>query len=84
MIKKKDHEESSSHVSEQSWEKEPFLWIKHNHLKKNIIGNLDKDMRLIKRVTNQVLYMCYLSHIEPKKVDDALLDENGSILYIQN
>jgi len=44
--------------------------------KKNIIENLDKDMRLIKRVTNQVSYMCYLSHIKSKKVDDSLQDES--------
>jgi hypothetical protein len=53
-----------------------FLWIKHNHHKKNIIENLNKDMRLIKRVTNQVSYMCYLLYIKPKKVDNSQQDES--------
>jgi hypothetical protein len=33
-------------------------------------------MRLIKRVTNQVSYMCYLLYIKPKKVDNFQQDES--------
>ena len=50
-----------------------------NHPKSNIIGDLDERLCL-KRGTrysvNHVTCHCYLTQFEPKKVEDALQDEN--------
>ncbi|XP_022843199.1 uncharacterized protein LOC111366733 [Olea europaea var. sylvestris] len=55
--------------------KEPSSRVKSNHPKDNIIGDLDKGMRLRKRVLNNLAYTSYVSQVEPKKVEEALSDE---------
>ena len=52
------------------------LRIKLNHPPEVIVGNM-KELTLRKRtvetcVANFVSYFCYLSHVEPTKVEDAL------------
>jgi hypothetical protein len=69
----------ASYVSEQSREKESSSWIKHNHLKENIIGKLDEGMRLRKRVINRVSYVCYFSQTKPKKVEMPYKMKVGSM-----
>ena len=50
-----------------------------NHLDSNIIGSLDEGLHLRKGnilLANHVTYHCYLAQFEPKKVEEALQDEN--------
>ena len=50
-----------------------------NHLDSNIIGSLDEGLRLRKGnifLANHVTYHCYLTQFEPKRVEEALQDEN--------
>ena len=50
-----------------------------NHLDSNIIGILDEGLRLRKGnilLANHVTYHCYLAQFEPKRVEEALQDEN--------
>ena len=61
-------------------EKEPSLRIKLNHPSNMIVGNMN-EVTLRKRtvdkyVVNFVSYSCYLSQVEPTKVEDALQGEN--------
>jgi hypothetical protein len=56
--------------------------VRHNHPPQQLLGNLDEGHRLRSRViqpanevANQVSSSCYLTQIEPKKVDEALQDE---------
>lgn len=69
---------------EQSREKEPFSWIKHNHLKENIIGKLDEGMGLRNRVINRVSYVCYFSQTKPKKVEMSYKMKVGSMPCMKN
>ena len=66
--------------SESHEEKGPSSRIKLNHLPKVIVGNIN-ELTLRKRtvdkcVANFVSYSCYLSQVEPTKVEEALQDEN--------
>ena len=61
-------------------EKEPSLRIKLNHPSNMIVGNMN-ELTLTKRtidkyMANFVSYSCYLSQVEPAKVEDALQDES--------
>ena len=50
-----------------------------NHPTSNIIGDLDEGLHLRKGPgysVNHVTYNCYLAQFEPKKVEEALKDEN--------
>ena len=50
-----------------------------NHSDSNIIRSLDEGFRLRKGnilLANHVTYHCYLAQFEPKKVEEALQDEN--------
>ena len=50
-----------------------------NHPKSNIIGDLDKRLCLRRGTrysVNHVTYHCYPTQFEPKKVGEALQDEN--------
>jgi hypothetical protein len=58
-------------------------WVKLKHPSQQLIGNLEERRRLRNRViqpsnevANQVSYSCYLAQTEPKKVDEALQDDN--------
>jgi hypothetical protein len=58
-------------------------WVKLNHPPQQLLGTVDERRRLRNRVTqptgevaNQVSYSCYLAQTEPKKVYDALQDED--------
>ena len=61
-------------------EKGPSSIIKLNHPPEVIVGNMN-ELTLRKRtvdkcVSNFVSYSCYLSQVEPSKVEDALQDES--------
>ena len=50
-----------------------------NHPNSNIIGSLDEGLCLRKGnilLANHVTYHCYLAQFEPKRVEEALQDEN--------
>ena len=50
-----------------------------NHPKSNIIDSIDEDLRLRKGstlVANHVTYHCFLAQFKPKRVEEALQDEN--------
>ena len=50
-----------------------------NHPDSNIIRSLDEGLRLRKGnilLANHVTYYCYLAQFEPKRVEEALQDEN--------
>jgi hypothetical protein len=58
-------------------------WVKLNHPPLKLLGSAEEGCRLRNRViqpssevVNQVSYNCYLAQTEPKKVDEALQDEN--------
>ena len=61
-------------------EKGPSSRVKLNHPLEVIVGNMN-ELTLRKRivdkcVANFVSYSCYLSHVEPTKVEEALQDES--------
>lgn len=66
-------EEDREHSHSKS--KEPSSRVTKNHPRENMLGESDESMRLKKRVINQVSFLCYLSQVEPKKVEEALQDE---------
>jgi hypothetical protein len=58
-------------------------WVKLNHPPQQLLGIVDEGRRLRNRViqptsevANQVSYNCYLVQTEPKKIDEALQDED--------
>ena len=61
-------------------EKGPSSRIKLNHPPKDIVGNMNeltlRKCTVNKCVANFVSYSCYLSQVEPKKVEEALQDES--------
>ena len=61
-------------------EKGPSSRIKQNHPPEDIVENMN-ELTLRKRtvdkcVANFVSYSCYLSQVEPPKVEEALQDES--------
>lgn len=50
--------------------KELPSWVKLNHPKENLLGDLDESNRMRNKAVNQVSYQ-----IEPKKVEEALNEE---------
>ena len=71
---------TTSPYSESHEEKGPSSRIKLNHPPKDIVGNLN-ELTLRKHivdkcVSNFVSYSCYLSQVEPTKVEEALQDES--------
>ena len=71
---------STSPDSESHKEKGPFSRIKLNHPPEVIVGNMN-ELTLRKRIVdkciaNFVSYSCYLSQVEPTKVEEALQDES--------
>ena len=64
---------------EVSTSKKPSSSVIKNHLDSNIIGSLDEGLRLRKGnilLVNHVTYHCYLAQFKPKRVEEALQDEN--------
>ena len=61
-------------------EKGPSFMIKLNHPLEVIVGNMNeltlKKRTVDKCVANFVSYSCYLSQVEPTKVEGALQDES--------
>ena len=79
---------TTSPDSESHEEKGPSSRIKLNHPPEDIVGNLN-ELTLRKRtvdkcVANFVSYYCYLSQVEPTKVEEALQDEVGLKLCMMN
>ena len=54
--------------------KGPLARVKLNHPVTNILGNLNDNMHLRSKALNVITDSCYLSQVEPKKVDEALED----------
>ena len=48
--------------------------VKLNHPSTNIFRSLNDNMRLRSKALNVITHSCYLSQVEPKKVDEALQD----------
>ena len=70
---------SISRNDKVSTSKKPSSRVIKNHSDSNIIGSLDEGLRLRKRnilPANHVTYHCYLAQFEPKRVEEALHDEN--------
>ena len=68
-----------SRDDEVSISKKPSSRVIKNHPDSNIIGSLDEGLRLRKGniiLANHVTYHCYLAQFEPKRVKEALQDEN--------
>ena len=68
-----------SQNDEVSTSKRPSSRVIKNHSDSNIIGSLDKGLRLRKgniMLANHVTYHCFLAQFEPKKVEEALQYEN--------
>ena len=68
-----------SRNDEVSTSKKPSSRVIKNHPNSNIIGSLDEGLRLRKEnilLANHVTYHCYLAQFEPKRVEEALQDEN--------
>ena len=68
-----------SQDDEVSTSRKPSSRMVKNHLESNFIGSLDEGLHLRKGSTliaNHVTYHCYLAQFEPKKVEEALQDEN--------
>ena len=71
---------TTSPDSESHEEKGPSSKTKLNHPPEDIVGNLN-ELTLRKRavdkcVANFVSYSCYLSQVEPTKIEEALQDES--------
>ena len=66
--------------SESHEEKGPSFRIKLNHPPEVIVGNMNeltlRKCTVNKCVTNFVSYSCYLSQVEPTKIEKALQDES--------
>ncbi|KAL8104186.1 hypothetical protein AgCh_028427 [Apium graveolens] len=45
-----------------------------SHTREEIIGDPTAGVRTISAIANEFLHACFLSHVEPKKIDEALLD----------
>ena len=71
---------STSLDSETHEEKGPSSKIKLNHHLEVIVGNMNeltlRKHTVDKCVANFVSYSCYLSQVEPTKVEEALQDES--------
>ena len=66
-----------SRNDEVSTSKKPSSRVIKNHPDSNIIGSLDEGLRKGNiLLANHVTYHCYLAQFEPKKVENALRDEN--------
>ena len=68
-----------SRDDEVSISKKPSSRVIKNHPDSNIIGFLDESLHLRKGnilLANHVTYHCYLAQFEPKRVEEALQDEN--------
>ena len=71
---------TTSPDSESHEEKGPSSRIKQNHPLEDIVGNMN-ELTLRKRtvdkcVANFVSYFCYLSQVEPIKVEETLQDDS--------
>ena len=71
---------TTSPNSESHEEKGPSSRIKLNHHPEDIVGNLN-ELTLRKRTIDKcvakfVSYSCYLSQVEPTKVEETLQDES--------
>ena len=71
---------TTSPDSESHEEKGPSSKIKQNHPPEDIVENLNeltlRKHTVDKCVANFVSYSCYLSQVEPTKVEEALQDES--------
>ena len=71
---------STSPKPKDQLEREPSSIIKLNHPPYMIMGNMNeltlRKWTIDKYVANFVSYSCYLSQVEPAKVEDALQDES--------
>ncbi|XP_073129102.1 uncharacterized protein [Henckelia pumila] len=52
-----------------------YRWSK-NHPQKLVIGNPSAPLRTRCQMINEFIHAAFISHIEPKKVEEALLDSN--------
>ena len=73
-----EHDKSSTPFGEKSTKtslvKGPSARLKLNYPSINILGILNNNMRLRSKALNVIAHSCYLSQVEPKKVNEALQD----------
>nr|POE76413.1 hypothetical protein CFP56_19860 [Quercus suber] len=68
-----------SREEEHSTSKRPSSRVTLNHPQSNIIGDVNEGLHLRRGPSysvNHVTYNCYPAQFEPKKVEEALKDEN--------
>ena len=56
--------------------KGPSSRVRLNHPSINLLGSLNDNMRLRSKALSVITHSCYLSQFEPKKVDEALQDDD--------
>ncbi|KAK0577488.1 hypothetical protein LWI29_033847 [Acer saccharum] len=49
--------------------------LRNLHYQENIIGDLNEGVRTRNQIANQISYACYTSQIEPKNINEAIVDE---------
>ena len=54
---------------------EPAPWVRRLNNKDDVIGDVNEGVRTRHQIANLIIFTCYTSQIEPKKVDKALNDE---------
>ncbi|KAK0607836.1 hypothetical protein LWI29_021318 [Acer saccharum] len=88
-VSSQDHE-NDSHVEVESQGLENALndnqqndqVVEHSHprlrnlnYQEDIIGDLNEGVRTRNQIANQIFYACYTSQIEPKNINEAIVDE---------
>ncbi|KAK0587530.1 hypothetical protein LWI29_024466 [Acer saccharum] len=49
--------------------------LRNLHYQEDIIGDLNEGVRTRNQIANQISYACYTSQIEPKNINEAIVDE---------
>ena len=56
-------------------ENSPHPRLRNLHYQDDIIGDLNEGVRTRNQIANQISYACYTSQIEPKNINEAIVDE---------
>ena len=49
--------------------------LRNLHYQEDIIGDLHEGVRIRNQIANQISFSCYTSQIEPKNINEAIVDE---------
>ena len=61
--------------NDQVVENSPHPRLRNLHYQEDIIGDLNEGVRTRRQLANQISYVCYTSQIEPKNINEAIVDE---------